>query len=399
MFSGTAVAQAIPLLGSLIIARLFLPADFGIFAAWLGVAALSGVIITLRFEMALALEPDGEPRRLMVVATLATTIGAGLVVGAIAIASLVLWGDRLGALTPLMIALFGPTTLLLALVQIWPAWAAAEGRFRALASMRVVQAAAITGLQIGAGFLAPSAQLLAAAHVAGVLAGVVFAVRVLPVGAIPGNIGELVQRLWSRYRRFPMFALPADAVNTTAAQLPVIIIAARFGADVAGYLALAMRTLGAPISLMGTAVLDVFKRHAATSWRETGSARGDYQQTFLVLGAGAVVAAVIFAVFGEELFAFAFGESWRQAGRIAVWLLPLFALRFVASPLSYMFYIAEKQHLDMIWQIALLTMTLATLFVFQENEPTLKAYAWGYSALYVVYLVMSYRLSLGKPKA
>ena len=93
--------------------------------------------------------------------------------------------------------------------------------------------------------------------------------------------------------------------------------------------------------------------------------------------------------------ALAFGEVWRGAGTIAVWLLPLFALRFIASPLSYMVYIAGKQHVDLFWQVALLCMTIASLTLFTDHKHALLVYSAGYSLLYVIYLVMSYRFSLG----
>jgi O-antigen/teichoic acid export membrane protein len=283
----------------------------------------------------------------------------------------------------------------LASAQIWQAWAAAEGRFKSLSAMRITQAAAITGFQIGAGLLAPSAVNLALAHVAGVVAGVVMIAWQLPLRALPEGRKSLF-RFWSRYRRFPIFALPADTVNTAAGQLPLTIFAARYGADVAGFVALAFRTLGAPISLMGSAVLDVFKRRASESWRATGSCRGPYLETFLVLAAGSVVAAVVFWFAGVELFVVAFGAQWRGAGEAAVILLPLFALRFVASPLSYTFYITEKQHIDLMWQICLLVMTLATLTGFTGYEQTLRAYALGYGFLYIVYMFLTYKLSAGR---
>ena len=163
-----------------------------------------------------------------------------------------------------------------------------------------------------------------------------------------------------------------------------------------GFVALAFRTLGAPISLMGTAVLDVFKRRASESWRANGSCRGPFMETFAVLAAGSVAATLVFWFTGEELFVIAFGPEWREAGQAAVILLPLFAMRFVASPLSYTFYIAEKQHIDLIWQICLLAMTLTTLMNFGEYEQTLLAYALGYGFLYVVYVSLSYRFSAGK---
>lgn len=398
VFSGTALAQMIPLLGSLVIARLFVPAEFGVFAAWLGMASVAGVFVTCRFEMALALEPDGEPRAIAAMATVATTLMVALVATVVGLPLAWLFMDRVATVPFLLAVLFPPAFLILAMSQIWLAWAAAGGLFRALSATRIVQAASITGLQIGVGFLLPSAGSLALAHIVGVAAGVAMLMSRLPPRSLPpGHIATL-RAFWSRYRKFPFFALPADTMNTAAGQLPLLLIAGRFGADAAGFVALAFRTLGAPISLLGVAVLDVFKRHASTAWRDRGECRAEYLQTLRVLAAGSVVAAVIFFLAGEELFAIAFGERWRAAGQAAVLLLPLFALRFVASPLSFMFYLAEKQHVDLVWQTCLLATTVASLTLPAEYRQALLAYAYGYSLLYVVYLGLSYRFSLGNSR-
>lgn len=395
VLSGTVLAQTIPLLGSLLIARIFAPAEFGIFTAWLGIAAIVGVFVTCRFEMALALEPDGEPRVRAAMATVATTIGMIALVALLGVPAYLLFGYLLPPLPPLLLFLFVPALVALSGSQIWQAWAAAEGLFRALSTMRIVQAAAITGLQIGAGLVAPGADTLAAAHVVGVATGVAVMMFWLPPRPLTGGLAA-IRSFWARYRKFPYFALPADTVNTTAAQLPLAIIAGRFGPEAAGFVALAFRTLGAPISLMGSAVLDVFKRRASTAWRDRGDCRAEYLQTFRVLAVGSVLATVMFFFAGEELFVLAFGERWRGAGEAAVILLPLFALRFVASPLSFVFYVAEKQQVDLVWQVCLLATTLAALLLPQDYRDALLGYALGYALLYIVYLVLSYRFSMGR---
>jgi hypothetical protein len=60
-----------------------------------------------------------------------------------------------------------------------------------------------------------------------------------------------------------------------------------------------------------------------------------------------------------------------------------------------MVYIAGKQHVDLVWQIALLAMTIAALNIPYGHDIALQVYSAGYSFLYVVYLAMSYRFSLG----
>lgn len=399
VLTGTAVAQAIPLLGSLVLARQYAPAEFGIFAAWLGVVMLLAVVFTGRFETALAVEDDGEPRRAAVMATMATIVIAACAVGVSIGVATVLRPDWVVDTPAVLIVACVPTAFAVAATQTWQSWAAAEGSYRQLSVMRISQTAAVTSLQIAAGIVHSTASALAIAQLLGVLVSLAVSVLLMPIGVFAaGRCTTTIGEFWRRQRRFPLLSLPADAINTAAAQLPVLMVADRFGADIAGLLAMTIRVLGAPIGLLGRSVLDVFKRHAASSFRERGECHSEYMRTFKVLGVASVGFVFVMAITSEPLFVVAFGERWRGSGVIAVWLLPLFALRFMASPLSYMTYIAGKQHVDLVWQFALLGMTVATLNVPQRYDVALQAYSAGYSLLYIVYLALSYRFSLGEKR-
>jgi O-antigen/teichoic acid export membrane protein len=78
---------------------------------------------------------------------------------------------------------------------------------------------------------------------------------------------------------------------------------------------------------------------------------------------------------------------------MAIWLAPFFALRFVASPLSYIFYVAGRQNIDLIWQICLLATVVLALTLPHDVRATVIAYGYGYSAMYLIYLVLGYRSS------
>jgi O-antigen/teichoic acid export membrane protein len=395
---GMVIAQAIPLLGSLVIARLYAPAEFGAFSTWLGLLMTAAVLVTGRLEMALVVEEDGEPRRFAVAAALATICG---IAGILFVPMLVLYFTvvDIKRFTPGFVLVFLPATLLMAALQTWQSWAAAEGRYRALSWIRITQALGITGIQVLAGLLAPSALALAIGHTIGLLVGIVVAWHMMPIpirvfrpwAAFKAKLWEF----WKRHRRFPMFALPADFINTAAGQLPLFFITSKFGSESGGIYALAVRILGGPISLLGTAVLDVFKRTAATSYRELGHCRGEYLRTFRILAVLGIGLGTGITLFAESFFAWAFGENWRQAGVVAGWLMPMFALRFVASPLSYVFYIMGGQRIDLMWQCGLLGMTVLAFTLSGDFSSALKMYAWGYAAMYVIYLLLSYRYSRG----
>jgi len=396
---GTVAAQSIPILGSLVIARIYAPAEFGLFSAWLGMVLMAAVVVSGRFEMALVVEADGAPRRFAMVATLITILLASsffaLVAGVV-----YFLGSLPEQVKPLTVILFVPAALLAGVTHTWQAWAAAEGDYRGLSWIRISQAFVVTVAQIGAGLISPTAVGMMLAQVFGLAAGIGFAIYLMPINLFgiggKAKLWKNLKAFWQKQRRFPLLALPADTINAASGQLPLLLIASRFGAEASGLFALTIRVLGAPIGLLGAAVLDVFKRSAASSYRDKGHCKEEYGRTFWLLAAGGVILALGVIVVAEHLFVVAFGEPWRQAGVIAIWLMPMFALRFMASPLSYVFYIAGKQQVDLVWQCALLAMTLASFMLTSSFEGSVKLYAACYSLLYVIYALLSYHYSKGK---
>lgn len=384
------------MLGSLFIARLFSPAEYGEFAIWLGVVAVSAVVITGRYEMALAIEPDGKLRRIATQTTLFVVLSGGFILVAIT----VLAGayELVSSLSPLMLWILGPAAAATAASQTCQACVAANGNYRDLGIIRISQAGAITLAQISVGLFDSSAHGLGIAYLGGVTLGVLVALSRLQLRlgwAAPFRLPSAAQDFLVRHRKFPLLALPADTVNTAAAQLPLIIVAYRFGAEVAGLLALTLRMVGAPIGLLGASVLDVFRRRSARSFSERGECRAEYIDTFRVLAFGSCIVAIALTWLAEPVFSLAFGDPWRMSGTMAAWLMPMFALRFVASPLSFLFYVAGKQQLDLMWQLSLLATTVTSLWLPGNSELAIKAYGLGYSVLYCIYLATSYRLSKG----
>ena len=398
VFTGSVIAQSIPVLGALLIARLYTPDAFGLFSAWLGLVVLLSVLLTGRYEMALVIEEDGPARQRATWATLFITLAmAVLAAVATGLVKLVFPGI-LEMYDTMLLLLWAPAALTMAGCNIWQSLAAAEGEYRKLTQMRIALAGLVTIFQVVGGIWSSSPVMLAFAQFVGGVFALGLSIYWLPPARIENPFckpGEMLAFL-KRRQRFPLYSLPADFINTSAAYLPVLILAHRFGADVAGYLALTMRVLGAPVGLLGHAVLDVFKRHAAKAFRQRGECRVEYVKNLKVLSVSALLFTVATLLLSEWLFRVAFGETWSQAGTMAIWLLPIFALGFVASPLSYIVYIAEKQHLDLFWQIALLGMTLASLSAVSDYRSALLVYSYGYGLLYVIYLGLSYRLSLGE---
>ena len=153
VLSGTLIAQLIPIVGTLLLARIFGPASFGVFAAWLGVVLFLGIVLTCRFESSLAIEADGSPRRAAVVMILVTivlmSLASAMLVGLAALADL----EILTSLPVALLVAAVPAAALVAASQTLQNWAAADGRYRHLTIMRVAQATFIVLLQFVIGLI------------------------------------------------------------------------------------------------------------------------------------------------------------------------------------------------------------------------------------------------------
>lgn len=398
VFGGTVVAQAIPFVSTLWLARLVDPAAYGSFTVWLGVAMIFSVIVTGRFEISLAVASDGHPRKAALLGTVVVTVAVSLIVLILTLVAWVFSGQNSvpADLPKSLFLLIAPCAAFVALSQVWQSWYAAEGWYAQLSIFRITQAALVAFTQLTFAMVWPAAEALALGYCMAVMTAIVIASRKTPLPRVTLSRSRAsLNRLWERHRRFLTYSLPADALNTTTSYLPAMFIAVRFGSESAGYLAIALTFLGAPIGLLGKSVLDVFKRHAAVSFRLHGQCEREYRQTFLVLFAGSLVTLAVALPTLNKLIVFLFGPAWEPSAQIAGILLPLFLLRFVASPLSYMTYIANKQNWDLVWQICLTIIVILSLTLPESLTDTVAAYSVGYSLMYVIYLWISYRLSKG----
>jgi O-antigen/teichoic acid export membrane protein len=215
--------------------------------------------------------------------------------------------------------------------------------------------------------------------------------RVLNVLKAP----DLAWAFLNRHHGMSLFALPSALLNASVAQMPVLILGQRFGAEAAGHFMLAQRFLAAPAALIGKSVLDIYRVNASQAYRATGRTDEVFLSTFRLLATLALVggAAVFFAA--PLFFRIVFGAEWEVSGQMAIWLLPQICLGFVVAPLSYTYYIYAKQHWDLIWQSCLALTIFSALSYPVSLSSSVQTAALAYGLFYLVYGSLAYRLSKG----
>jgi O-antigen/teichoic acid export membrane protein len=392
VLAGAMGAQAFPLMVAPLLTRMCTPAEMGAFSVWVGVVAVAAIGATLRIDNALFIDHEEHQQGICfgVVAYSASVVALALTLCAVAGRALDLGAVRemswLGLLT------LGLGTWFAAYTRTLLTYAASHNQFGKAAKARVWGAGTIAVSQVALLSAGLGGAGLLAGQLIGLGAGLLAAWMLLaPPRARFGLKLDAEQRNYLvKHQAFWRFSLPSSLLNTLVGQLPLFMVGLKHGAFAAGLFALTQRVLSAPVSLLASSILEVFKRQAMHDFQTIGNCREVYRYTFKALALVGLGPSLILLLFAPQLFSWVFGETWRAAGELVRILAPLCFLNFIASPLSYMFVVAGKQKVDLVWQVALFVMTVATFMSPLSLHDSVLTYSISYSLLYLVYLYMSY---------
>lgn len=401
--AGTGVAQAIPIAISPLLARMYSPAEFGLFALYMAITSIAAVAITGRYELAILL-PKRDRDALHIVA-LAALLSFSL--STVLLLLVVLFNRQLSVLlnNPALVdwLYWVPvSTLLTGLYQSLSYWCNRKSQYKNVAVNRAVQSGGSSLAQLGGGYAALGAVGLIGGQIIGQFLSTVGLAR-----EVGREERQTIQRLDRRriavlarkYANFPKFLIPAHGFNTVSGHVPVMLLSGFFNASIAGFYMLTQRVLGTPMSLVAGAIGDVFRQEASHAYIHRGHCLDVYKKTFkrlLLISSGPFV---LFFLLAPSLFGWVFGEQWFTAGEYARILAPMYFLQFVTSPLSAMFMIAQRQKLDLVWQFLLVSSTSISFclgYLLGRVEWAISLFAASYSVMYVINGLLTYRFAKGK---
>lgn len=393
---GLLAAAVLPILALPLLSRIYGPEHFGIFGVFAALVGLGTIAATGRYEAAIILPSDNQ-EAVEIAAAGAAFSAFWIALLAISVAIANNAGVQLVRDHTVLAYLAVATVLLSALVQILLNLAIRTKLFLLSSIARTTGAVSNVSVSVGCGLAGQLELGLLLGMAAGYVASTATLTVALPRhyrGATSLNVRSIRQQAW-RYRNFPIFSLPSDFANTLAANLPVLFFSAFFGTTATGYLTMFQRIwAGSAILVQGLG--ETFRQRAAQEMNETQAFRRTMRVTLVPLCAIAGLLFIALTLFAPLLFELVVGEEWKEAGIYAQILAPLVCLQFIASPISWAFYIRQRLQLLMVWQWSLL-LAFATVGTFGttylDERGTLMLLSGTGAALYLVYSVMSVRLS------
>jgi O-antigen/teichoic acid export membrane protein len=393
--SGTIVGQALIILSSPLLTRLYRPEDFGIFAVFGSLVAIGGVVVALRCEYGIAAAEDDQDAAAMVLVTAAISalmallfawlvwVFGGWFVDLVNVAALQPW-----------LWLVPPATFLWGLGSALTYWSVRQKDYKVNAVNRILQFGSQAGGQVGLGFLGTGVPGLILGYLLGYIVRLGHFLVVLPAGTVDRLRRQRAGSLWrvtrENWRHFA-FVFPAAALQSICQHAPAILLAALYGPALAGFFALSQRIMAMPVRILGEAASKVFLGELRSV--ENGEIERYVLRTCLLFVCLGGLGTLPLLLFGPSLFALAFGEPWRETGVIAQLLIPLFLAKFIGQPLSMILYYFRTQQIYLLTTASLNATALfacfgAAKFLALEARTVILLFSLtsGFSYLLTIYL-------------
>ncbi|QLR72577.1 oligosaccharide flippase family protein [Citrobacter freundii] len=144
-------------------------------------------------------------------------------------------------------------------------------------------------------------------------------------------------------KSFVFYQTPQNVINALSQGLPIFIISILFGDNMAGQYGLANTLMLVPISLLGTAIVNVTYPKVKYIYEQKGDLFIYLLKSYLTMLLISVVIFLPILLFGSEVFSFFFGGQWSAAGKIASLLVPSFVIILISRPVIPIIYIYRMQ--------------------------------------------------------
>jgi len=354
LVTGTAIAQAIPVLLQPLLRRVFDADMFALFAVYNSITSILIVVTTLRYDLTIVLpkeERDGI--RLTLLSLLINLLFGFLFFLMIAlfpgaIARWIQWpAHHLGWLW-----LIPPAVFLFSAGQTLNYWLIRKKGFKASASNRIGRRLTEGAIQSSGGLGQWQGSLLWGELTGRCVYLVLAWFQAVKTGLdFKGVTRENLRVVARRYKDFPIYQTLPALLNTMSLMMPVLMVNSFYTPETTAQFDLGRQVLVLPLALITTAMSQVLLQ----KFSEQKNNRQRLLPGFLKISAvNTLVAMMIILVIwaaGKPLFGFLFGKPWELAGIYAAILAPAFMIQFVVSPVSTLIISLEKVKLGAVWQI------------------------------------------------
>jgi O-antigen/teichoic acid export membrane protein len=381
---GSGIGQLISVLVSPLLTRIYTPEEFGMFTLFVSIASTASVAGAGRLELAQLV-----PKRSLAANIVRTTAKVFAIIFSL------LFGIVLLLLQPKVIEntlyylLLPMTILLISFGSIQNYYATRKNKFKSISLGNLIKSISNNSIAIALGLFQYSLGLIVG-YIVGNIAFNAFIRFYLPKSRIyVQTVKEHLATLTS-YKDFPTTNSLSAFSNMATNQLPIIIMAMVFDNTLIGLYGLLMKVLNMPLIFFGRSISQVLFSRFSSEERKGASMTNWVQNLAIYLFVGITIVMLPFVFWGQEIFSIAFGDEWSEAGRLVVYFIPFYILRFVYFCLSTLMIVKRRLKTDLIQNVSALflqcVMLYAGCYIFENSDITFGLIGTGGALSYLIFL-------------
>lgn len=368
LISGTTIGLLITIVASPIITRLFGPESFGLAALFTSISGILIVIACFRYELAVVLPVSDEEA--------ANVFGLCIIIlvffSVLSIPIFQMLEDPIvhflnapqlaKYLWMVPLALFTGGMFL-----VLNYWNTRTKHFHQVALARVAGSCSTTGAQLSIGLAGfTSGGVLIGAGVLGqMVSALILGVQIFKnnLSFFKKNIScKSMKDVFRRFSNFPKYDIWSALLNSISWQIPIFLLSYYFSTTIVGFYSLGMMIIQLPMSVIGSAIAQVFFQRATEAQKEN-SLHELVGNVFRILLLIVLFPMLTLAIIGADFFSVIFGSMWTEAG-IYTQILSVWAVVwFISSPLSMIYIVLERQDFGLKINVANFFTRLASIII------------------------------------
>lgn len=398
--TGTTIAQAISIVITPILTRIYSPTEFGIAAIYFSCLSVLALIATGRYELAITLPGNDKDAAHVVMFTLKLS----LLISIFFYLPIFFFGNTLALWMDhpnlefwfylLPVSVFITTSF-----NVFQFWCNRKSQYSAMAVNRVQNSLFVSLSTVALGFSKISGGLIFGRVLGHALTSWLIWRRVWArnYSLLSTTTKKREQQLAKRYITHPKHIVPAQLLGVIAQQIPIFMIGSVYSLSTLGFFSLAYSLVIIPSSLVANAIGDVYRQQISVAYNERGEFRSIFISTFKKLTLLALPPFAIMYFIAPLVFKWVLGSNWSIAGEYAQILVFGAYFQFIFTPIDKGALVVGATRYILAWHFVRLLFLLLLFLSVKSYEINIEYVLWTFvflnSLLYFIDGFMAYRLT------
>lgn len=356
LFTGTAIAQIIPILISPILSRLYTPDEIGAYSLFYTIASILSIFTLGRYYSAIVLpKNDKEAFSLFQLCILLTFLFSLFFVIIILFAGQMIMPLLGKDIVSSKWTLFYILLMMLSynIYVSYDSWLNRFKSYKVMTTNKVTQVSICSFVQVAFGFCGGNTLMLG--RILGQLGSILifyFNVKKLRNVYAITNLKDIYSAA-KKYVEFPLYSMPNNLLNTISFNLPILLFGYFFDMTTTGYFSWSTLIILSPMSMITAALGQVFYQKVSELKNQELGIHEFVKKTYIKLLFISIVFFPIVGLLAPFIFNLLFGEEWENAGIYTQCMIPSLIFIFANNPISLIIYVQHKQKHYLIFELLL----------------------------------------------